>query len=89
VNTSGSPSLVGQPVMFTATVTSQFGKIPDGELVTFYDGTSALASVALASGVANYTTSSLAAKSHYIKAMYTGDPTFKTSAGHVRQVVNK
>jgi hypothetical protein len=89
VSTSGSPSLVGQPVTFTAMVTSTKGAIPDGEQVTFYDGMTALASVTLSSGTARYTTSSLSAKTHTIKATYTGDPTFKPSTGLVTQIVNK
>jgi Bacterial Ig-like domain (group 3)/FG-GAP-like repeat/FG-GAP repeat len=89
VSTSGSPSLIGQPVTFTAKVTSTHGAIPDGEQVTFYDGMTALASVTLSSGTARYTTSSLSAKTHTIKAIYTGDPTFKPSTGFVTQVVNK
>jgi hypothetical protein len=89
VSTSGLPSLIGQPVTFTAMVTSTHGAIPDGEQVTFYDGTTALASVTLSSGTATYTTSSLSAKTHTIKATYAGDPTFKPSTGLVTQVVNK
>jgi hypothetical protein len=89
VATSGSPSLVGQPVTFTATVTSTHGAIPDGEQATFYDGMTPLASVTLSSGTAAFTTSSLSAKTHTIKAAYAGDPTFKPSTGFVTQVVNK
>jgi hypothetical protein len=89
VSTSGSPSLVGQPVTFTAMVTSTKGAIPDGEQVTFYDGMTALASVTLSGGTAAYTASSLSAKTHYIKATYNGDPTFKPSTGSVTQVVEK
>jgi hypothetical protein len=89
VTTSGSPSFVGQPVTFTATVTSTHGTIPDGELVTFYDGRTVLGSVALAGGTATYTTSSLPAKTHFIKTTYAGDATFEPSAGLVKQVVDK
>ena len=89
VVTSGSPSFVGQPVTFTATVTSTHSSIPDGELVTFFDGWTQLASVALTGGTAAYTTASLAAKTHYIKAEYQGDATFKPSSGTVKQVVLK
>ncbi len=88
VTTSGSSSFVGQPVTFTATVTSSHGPIPDGELVTFHEGTTILSSVALASGTAAYTTSSLPAKSHTIKATYAGDTTFEPSTGWVVQVVD-
>ena len=89
VTTSGSPSLFGQPVTFTAIVRSNHGPIPDGELVTFHERTTTLASVPLAGGVASYTTSSLAARTHYIKATYAGDTTFEPSTGWVKQVVNK
>jgi hypothetical protein len=89
LTTSGSPSLVGTPVTFTATVTSQSGTIPDGELVTFYDGTTMLNTVALAAEVAAYTTSALSAKTHAIKAAYAGDVNFTHSARVVKQVVNK
>jgi uncharacterized protein (DUF2141 family) len=88
VITSGSPSFVGRPVKFTATVTSTYGAIPDGELTTFYDGPTVLASVALRSGTAAYTTSSLSAKMHTIEARYAGDVNFSPSTGAVVQVVN-
>ncbi len=89
VTTSGSPSFVGQPVTFTATVTSEYGRIPDGEPVTFYDGSLKMRSVALAGGKAAYTTSSLSAKAHTIKATYLGDAIYKASSGSVKQLVNK
>ena len=89
VTGSGSPSLVGQTVGFTATVSSKYGPIPDGELVTFHDGTLAMASVPLASGTAAYSTSSLSAKTHTIKATYAGDARLKPSTGNVTQVVNR
>jgi hypothetical protein len=92
--TSLNPSLVNQSVTFTATVTSRSHTIPDGEpvtfeLLTFHEGTTALASVALAGGVASYSTSSLPAGVHYIKATYAGDTTLALSTGWVKQVVDK
>jgi hypothetical protein len=39
--------------------------------------------------VASYTTSSLAARTHYIKATYSGDRTLGPSTGWVKQVVEK
>ncbi len=86
--TSGSPSLVGQPVTFTATVTSTHGAIPDGELVTFHDG-NVMGTGTTASGVATFTTSSLKAKTNTMEAFYAGDATFKPSHGEVEQVVDK
>jgi hypothetical protein len=50
LTTSGSPSFVGQPVTFTATVSSTHGSIPDGELVTFYDATTAIGTGGTSSG---------------------------------------
>jgi hypothetical protein len=89
LTTSSSPSFFGQSVTFTATVTSGHGAIPDGELVTFFDGANVIGTSATASGVAKFTTSSLTAKSHTIKATYNGDATFRPSTGFVTQVVNK
>ncbi len=89
VTTSGSPSHVGQPVTFTATVTSKHGAIPDGELVTFYNGKAAIGTGATASGMATFTTSSLKVGKHTINATYAGDDTFEPSTGSVKQVVEK
>jgi hypothetical protein len=87
--TSGSPSQVGQPVTFTATVTSTHGAIPDGELVTFYDGKTEIGTGRTASGVAAFTTSSLAARTQTINGTYAGDAVFEPSSGTVKQVVEK
>ena len=89
LTTSGSPSFVGQAVTFTATVSSSHGAIPDGELVTFFDGTTAIGTGSTVSGVATFTTSSLKAKTHIIKATYGGDATFRPSSWTFQQVVNK
>jgi len=89
LTTSGSPSFVGQAVTFTATVTSGHGTIPDGELVTFFDGTAAIGTSTTASSVATFTTSSLKAKTHTIKATYGGDAIFRPSSGTITQVVEK
>ena len=89
VTTSGSPSLDGQPVTFTATVTSTHGAIPDGELVTFYDGKTAIGTGTTAGGIATFVTSSLKAETHTIKAASPGDETFEPSTGSVKQVVDK
>ncbi len=84
-----NPSQFGQSVTFTAQVSSKKGPISDGELVTFFDGKSELASIALVNSRASYTTSALSAKAHNIKAVYSGDQWFKSSAGYVKQGVNK
>jgi hypothetical protein len=87
LTTSGSPSMQGQPVTFTTTVKSHYGTIPDGELVIFYDGPKALASVALAGQKAAFTTSTLSVQTHTIKATYVGDAAFAASSKKVKQVV--
>jgi len=87
--TSGSPSLSGQPVTFTATVTSKYGKIPDGEQVMFYNGTTEIGTGTTVSGVAAFTTSSLPAGLDVIQATYAGDNTLEPSTGKVKQLVNK
>ncbi len=89
--TSGSPSQLGQPVTFTATVTSPYysGPIPDGEVVTFYNGGAEIGTGTTTGGVAVFTTSSLTARKHTIKAQYPGDKVFKKSIGKVTQVVEK
>ncbi|MBI3477233.1 MAG: VCBS repeat-containing protein [Acidobacteria bacterium] len=87
LTTSGSPSHVGESVTFTASVTSNFGKIPDGELIAFYDGAKALGSAPVSGGTAAFTTSSLSAKKHTMKAVYAGDSTFQMSHGTVIQIV--
>ena len=89
LSTSGSPSVVGQPVTFTATVTSEYGTIPNGELVTFYDGVTEIGTGTTTGGVATFPTSSLTVKTHAIKSTYAGDGTFTSSSGKVTQVVNQ
>jgi hypothetical protein len=63
------PSVFGQSVTFTATVT---GSSPTGT-ITFKDGTTTLATAPLSGGQATFTTSSLVPGSHSITAVYGGD----------------
>jgi Big-like domain-containing protein len=70
LTSSLNPSIVGQAVTFTATVT---GNAPTGT-VQFKDGVTNLGSaVPLAGGAASFTTSSLTQGSHSITAVYSGD----------------
>lgn len=89
VLTSGSPSSLGQPVAFTASMTSTYGSIPNGDTVNFYDGKALLGSATVSGGAATYTTSALTAKTHAIKAVYAGDENFQSSTATVTQVVVK
>ncbi len=74
LTSSLNPSLRGQSVTFTATVTTPDGggQMPDG-IVSFLDGNTALSTVQLNGGVATYTTAALANGLHAITAVYSGD----------------
>ena len=90
VASSANPSVAGQPVTFTSTVTAAGGGTPTGN-VTFFDDDTPLATTPLGSnGVATFTAPSLSAGSHPITAAYLGSPTFNgsTSTG-ITQVVNQ
>jgi len=85
---SANPSVAGQQVTFTATVTSKTSGTPTGT-VTFYDGSTALgAPAAVSGGAATLALSSLTAANHTITAVYSGDSTFDGSKSNaVAQVV--
>ena len=68
---SRNPSIFGQAVTFTATVSSSLGT-PTGK-VTFQNGGGPLATISLSGGMAHYTTSKLRAGSFSITALYGGD----------------
>jgi hypothetical protein len=87
LTTSGSPSLVNQPVKFTATVASTL-PIPDGEAVTFYSGKMEIGTGTTTDGVATLTSSFSTAGTYAIKASYPGDAFHKASSGMVKQVVD-
>jgi hypothetical protein len=76
--TSLNPSLRGQSLTFTATVTPTGSGTPTGT-VTFADGGVAIGSATLAGGGATFTTSTLAAGMHSITAIYGGDTNFAGS----------
>ena len=89
LTSSSNPASQGQSVTFTATVTSSGGS-PVGS-VTFTDGATTLASnVAVnTSGVATFSTSSLATGSHTIGASFTGSTGWQNStASTLTQTIN-
>lgn len=88
VTSSGTPSVFGQSVTFTASVTA--GVRPTGS-VTFLDGTTVLATRSLsASGGASYSTSSLSVGSHIISVVYNGSAGVGGSVSpSITQVVNQ
>jgi len=87
LTSSLNPSNFGQSVTFTASVTPQFSGTVKGS-VTFYDGTTALKTVALIGGVAKFTTSTLTSGAHSITATYNGSTSFTGSSASLTQTVN-
>ena len=90
LTSSVNPSVFGQPIIFTATVTGSSGT-PSGT-ITFKNGSTTLGTGTLnGSGVTTFSISSLAVGSAYsITAEYGGDVSFVTSTSStVSQVVNQ
>ena len=79
---------VGVPLLeLTVAVTSPASGTPTGS-VTFKDGSSTLATVAMTSGIAGFQTSTLSGGSHSITAVYGGDTNYSGSTSSpVTQVV--
>lgn len=88
LTSSLNPSFIGQAVTFTAKVTSSAGPLPGGETVTFYNGSSVLATASMSGGSAVVMTSSLPTGILLIKATYPGDSNFSGSSASLSQVVN-
>jgi hypothetical protein len=90
VGSSLNPSTYGQSVTFTATVTPSSGTGTPTGSVSFKDAGTTLGSSALnASGVATFSTSSLAGGAHSITGVYSGDATFSGStSAALAQTVN-
>ncbi|MEP6635492.1 MAG: Ig-like domain-containing protein [Acidobacteriota bacterium] len=89
VSSSSSPSLPGQLVTLTATVTAANAApgTPTGS-VSFKEGTTVLATTALdATGHAAFSTSALSIGSHTITADFTGTNGWLSSSGMIIQVV--
>src|ERR1043166_1504550 len=74
---STNTTVFGQSVTFTATVSGTNG--PPTGTVIFKDGTTALATNSLGSGVATYSTSTLSVTSHSMTAVYSGDGIYASS----------
>ena len=77
---SANPSVHGQSVTFTATVSANApgGGTPTGS-VTFKDGSTTLGTATLSAGVGTLTTSNLSTATHSITAVYGGSTSFVTS----------
>jgi hypothetical protein len=87
---SPNPSVFGQAVTFTASVSAVApgGGVPTGS-VKFQDGATVLGTVALAGGHASLSTSVLTVTTHTIYATYLGSTSFNASRAGMHQVVNR
>jgi hypothetical protein len=83
---SPNPSVYGQTVTFTATVSA--GGNPTGNVV-FTSGTTALASVPLVNGVATFSTAKLPAVDVQVTATYAGSPGYPGGSVSVLQSVTQ
>jgi len=89
VTSSVNPSVFGQPVVFTATLTGAQGT-PTGSIQFGVDGVNLGGPVGLAGGVATSTAiSSLSVGAHTVTATYRGDIVYKPGTGSLTQTVNK
>jgi hypothetical protein len=84
-----NPSFYGQAVAFTAVVDSVQGVIPNGEVVTFFDGITAIGSSKTVGGAATFHAGLLSAKTHTIRATYSGDARFAPNTKVFQQIVSK
>jgi hypothetical protein len=93
IASSSNPSVLGQSVTFTATVTSQgsgqASGTPTGTVTFTYGSTTLCNAVTLVGGVATCTYSSLPAGADTVTSSYSGDANFTPSSGTVSQTVNK
>jgi len=88
LTSSQNPSISGEQVMFTAVVSSGTGAPPNGETVSFMQGSTLLGTGRLKNGSAIFKTSSLPVGTTLVRAQYGADAYFKKSASTVvRQVV--
>lgn len=87
LTSSPNSSFVNQSVRFTATISSN-SEVPNGSVITFYQGTAELGTGTTTNGVATLTTSFSKKGAFTIKAEYAGDVFHKASSGAVNVVVN-
>jgi hypothetical protein len=83
---SRASSVYGEPVTFTAKVSSSDGAPPNGEDVTFLSGKAALGTKALSGGEASLTTTALPVGTDSITAAYSGELNF---AGSVSKALSE
>ena len=87
---SPSATVYGQVVALTATITSSIGSPPDGETVTFKQGSNVLGTAPLSGGTATLSTSTLGVGTKQVTAVYAGDANFAASTSKATsQVISK
>lgn len=86
VSTAPNPSAPNQRITVTATVSGGGNSTPTG-MVTFQEGTTILAQLPLDSGIASFTTTTLALGTHTIMAVYQSDTVFALSSGTTQHSV--
>ena len=90
LSSSAHPSVYGQPVTYTATVSPTSGSgTPTGTVAFVADGTQIGTASLDRSGTATVTTSALAAGSHTITATYVASDSFTGSSDSLTQAVSK
>jgi hypothetical protein len=88
LSSSKNPSHAGQSVTFTANVNSIVALPPDGEQVSFTDGSKTIGTGTLSKGTASFTTSALKVGTHNITAVYAGDGNYyPNKSAKLQQVV--
>jgi uncharacterized repeat protein (TIGR01451 family) len=91
LTTSKSPTVFGENVTFTATVSpnAPATTTATGTVQFLADNVAAGGPVTLSGGIAQFTTNSIAVGSHTIKANYQGDSNYTGSNNTTAQVVNQ
>jgi hypothetical protein len=88
LNSAPNPSVLGQPVTFTATVSSQVpGAGTPGGAVTFSVNGAPQTSVPVVNGIATLTLTTLPPGTHMVTAAYGGDANFTSSTAAVSETV--
>ncbi len=89
LSSSPNPSTYGEPVTFTAVVSSSDAALRNGGTVTFEDGKTVLGTVSLTAGTASFVTSALKTGAAIVTAVYGGDATLSGSASKAAKQVVK
>ena len=86
---SANPSILGQPVTFTVTLSSIAGPPPDGETIEVSESSTVFGIGTLKNGVAQVTLSGIKTGLHVISVTYKGDPYYLSfRQTPIKQLVN-